>query len=252
MQQDFYNPQGLDPEHFGGPDGFRLLTQEEAAVLMDPESAKTYLAQTLREVLRPELWHEGACQWQRVTRNGKLSESFSYRTAAPLMEDETLPPASMPYPQFVESLLKDGAEILESLTPEKAALWHLGTLLAGEAGELLDAIKKHVVYNKPIDLVNVHEELGDLCFSLTALLDFFGFTREEVEEGNRAKLMKRFPQGAYSDADAQNRADKEEAEACLVCGGPEPCSRDFDAMGRDLEAIGRTMGTFNTQNGNPA
>lgn len=247
MQQDFFNPQDLQPEQFGGPDGYRLLTQEEAAVLMDPESAKTYLAQTLREVLRPELYHEGACQWQRVTRTGRLQESFTYRTAAPLMEEETACPASMPYPQFVESLLKDGGEIMESLTPEKVALWHLGTLLSGEAGELLDAIKKHVVYNKPIDLVNVHEELGDLSFALTALLDFFGFTREEVEEGNRAKLMKRFPQGAYSDRDAQRRADKEEEspDPCLVCGGPEPCSHDFDAMGKDLEAIGAKMGTAN-------
>lgn len=33
------------------------------------------------------------------------------------------------------------------------------------------------------------------------------------------------------------------AERCLICGDPEPCSHDFDAQGKKLDEIARTMGT---------
>lgn len=38
----------------------------------------------------------------------------------------------------------------------------MATGVSGEAGELLDAVKKSVVYKKPLDRENVVEELGDL------------------------------------------------------------------------------------------
>lgn len=87
MQNDLHNPQQLEPEQFGGPDGYRLLTQTEAAVLTDPESAKTQAATALREYLRPQLYNEGVMRWQPVT-GPRFDESFTYRTAAPFMEEE--------------------------------------------------------------------------------------------------------------------------------------------------------------------
>lgn len=39
---------------------------------------------------------------------------------------------------------------------------HMSIGVAGELGELLDAVKKHVIYEKPLDVVNVVEELGDV------------------------------------------------------------------------------------------
>ena len=41
--------------------------------------------------------------------------------------------------------------------------------VSGEAGELLDAVKKAVIYRKPLDLENVIEELGDLEFYMEGL-----------------------------------------------------------------------------------
>lgn len=38
---------------------------------------------------------------------------------------------------------------------------HMGLGLAGEFGELLDAVKKHVVYGKEVDITNLTEETGD-------------------------------------------------------------------------------------------
>ena len=41
------------------------------------------------------------------------------------------------------------------------------------------------------------------------------------------------------------KTSEEEPETCIVCGGKEPCSHDFDKMNSELEAIGKRMGTEN-------
>lgn len=111
------------------------------------------------------------------------------------------------YPTFVESRLKDGGAILKDMTPEKADLIHLAMLISGEAGEILDAIKKHVIYNKPLDIENLDEECGDILFGITALLSRIGRSEDGCKSRNVEKLMKRYATG-YSDRAAQERADK--------------------------------------------
>ena len=59
--------------------------------------------------------------------------------------------------EMVLHLAKDGGEILKTLTPRKVHLWHMLTGIETEAGELMDAIKVHVVYNQELDLENVIE-----------------------------------------------------------------------------------------------
>lgn len=112
------------------------------------------------------------------------------------------------YSLFVSNLLKKGEDILSSLTPEKCNQWHLATLTSGEAGELSDAFKKYIIYNKPLDRVNVIEELGDLEFALEGIRQSIRASREETLLANEEKLMKRYKDG-YSDSAAQNRADKQ-------------------------------------------
>lgn len=109
---------------------------------------------------------------------------------------------------MVRVLAKPGAEIIESLTPEKAHCLHMAVGVSGESGELLDAIKKSVIYNKDLDLENVKEELGDIEFYLEGLRQGLGISREETLEANIAKLSKRYKQFQYSDKAAQQRADK--------------------------------------------
>jgi NTP pyrophosphatase (non-canonical NTP hydrolase) len=65
--------------------------------------------------------------------------------------------------------------------------------IASEAGELLDALKKHIYYGKQIDSVNVKEELGDLFFYAALLCRHFGWTFEEIQQQNIAKLKARYP-----------------------------------------------------------
>ena len=96
-------------------------------------------------------------------------------------------------------------------TPSQCELLHAAIGIAGEAGELLDTVRKHVFDGQPLDRENVIEELGDLCFYLEAAMQAIGVTREEIEELNTAKLSKRYEAG-YSDKEVQERADKAGAE----------------------------------------
>lgn len=88
-------------------------------------------------------------------------------------------------------------------------IMHAAVGIAGEAGELLDAIKKGWAYGKPIDRTNVIEELGDLEFYMEALRQQLNITREETLAANEVKLSKRYHSGTYSDQHAQERADKQ-------------------------------------------
>lgn len=110
---------------------------------------------------------------------------------------------------MVVRLKKDGQAIIDQMTPDKADLDHMAKGVAGEAGELLDAVKRWTVYNKPLDRINVIEELGDMEFYLAGIRHRLDITREETLVGNMAKLGVRYSSGSYSDAEAQARADKE-------------------------------------------
>jgi len=111
--------------------------------------------------------------------------------------------------EMVAALAKPGADIIASLTPEKAHAIHMAIGISGEAGELLDAIKKYVIYNKTVDRENVVEELGDLEFYIEGIRQGLGITREETIAHNIAKLGTRYSSGKYSDKQAQERADKQ-------------------------------------------
>ena len=111
------------------------------------------------------------------------------------------------YTAFVDSLVKDPVEIVEEMSPERASIMHMSIGISGEAGELLDAVKKHIIYGKPLDRDNIIEELGDLEFYMAGLRSAIGVTRSQVLLSNFDKLSARYPSG-YSDAAAQLRADK--------------------------------------------
>ena len=112
------------------------------------------------------------------------------------------------FADMVRALVKDGAAIIQELTPEQADMLHMGVGVSGEAGELLDAIKKHTIYGKELDVKNVIEELGDLEFYMEHLRQIVGITRQQTIDANIAKLGKRYSSGTYSNDQAQTRADK--------------------------------------------
>ena len=110
---------------------------------------------------------------------------------------------------LVDVLKKKPEQILKELTPMQADSLHMAVGVCGEAGELLDAIKKFAIYQKPLDRDNVIEELGDIEFYLEGLRQSLGISRNRTILSNIDKLNQRYSHGTYSNNQAQERADKE-------------------------------------------
>jgi NTP pyrophosphatase (non-canonical NTP hydrolase) len=91
--------------------------------------------------------------------------------------------------------------------------------LATESGESLDAMKKHLFYGKPLDLVNVAEEFQDLVWYIAVGLDACGMTLEEAMERNIAKLKARYGE-KFSPDRALNRDLATERK--ILEGEPNP------------------------------
>lgn len=112
------------------------------------------------------------------------------------------------FSDMVSTLVKPGDAILESLSPQDCHILHMTVGISGEAGELLDAIKKQVIYRKPLDRENVIEEIGDILFYLEGLCQSLSITLEECKIENIKKLSKRYKDLTYSNDSAISRADK--------------------------------------------
>lgn len=112
------------------------------------------------------------------------------------------------HPELVAALAKPDADILSSLLPGDGHLIHMALGVAGESGELVDAIKRYAIYRKPIDKDNIKEELGDLLWFIEGVCQAVGFTKEECMEANIEKLKQRYESLSYSDTAAIARADK--------------------------------------------
>jgi len=95
--------------------------------------------------------------------NAKKTESVNYETIAGRLQDKSM-----------------------------IRILHSALGLSTEAGELLDAIKKHVYYGKELDKINLFEEVGDLFWYLAILADELGFSFEDAMKKNNEKLAARY------------------------------------------------------------
>lgn len=109
--------------------------------------------------------------------------------------------AEVDYAVYVECRFKN-------MHDDASTLMHAAIGVAGEGGELLDAVKKHWVYKKPIDVENVLEELGDCMFYMQKILNIYGWVWQDVRDANMRKLNKRYPTGIYTNEHAIQRLDK--------------------------------------------
>lgn len=110
------------------------------------------------------------------------------------------------YLEFVKSIEKPADTI--SLDTQHKRLIHASLGMAGETGETVDLIKKHVMYGKELDATKVVEECGDILYYMAVLLDAVGSNIDEAVEKNYEKLSRRYYKGSYSNDQAIGRADK--------------------------------------------
>ena len=71
--------------------------------------------------------------------------------------------------------------------------------LSGEAGEVLEQIKKVIGHDHLLDEDSVENELGDVLWYVAEICNDLGLSMEHVAERNIAKLRRRYPDGFSSE-----------------------------------------------------
>lgn len=74
--------------------------------------------------------------------------------------------------------------------------------LGGEAGEVIDDIKKRMFHGRSIPMEHTKEELGDVMWYIANIANEYGFTLEDIIRSNMDKLNKRYPEMYGSNASA--------------------------------------------------
>jgi NTP pyrophosphatase (non-canonical NTP hydrolase) len=112
----------------------------------------------------------------------------------------------MEYKDFVEKLFKKDIK--------RNRITHSILGICSESGELADAVKKHTEYEQELDINNIEEEVGDLCFYLQALLNSVQSDLDIYQciNKNMEKLSKRYVDMEFSTKHAALRLDKAEKE----------------------------------------
>jgi NTP pyrophosphatase (non-canonical NTP hydrolase) len=90
------------------------------------------------------------------------------------------------------------------LSEKEIRVLHSAIGITTESGELLEAIKKVIVEDKELDVVNVAEEFSDCEWYLAILSDAIEVSHETVMEKNIAKLKARYPD-KFTEEKAINR-----------------------------------------------
>ena len=73
--------------------------------------------------------------------------------------------------EYIKSAIKTESNDFEPIknrlqSEQTIRLLHAGMGLSTESAEILDSLKKHIFYGKPLDEVNLKEEMGDLFWYL--------------------------------------------------------------------------------------
>jgi NTP pyrophosphatase (non-canonical NTP hydrolase) len=78
-------------------------------------------------------------------------------------------------------------------------LSNLCLVLAGESGEFVDLMKKHLYHGHHLDVEAVKSEMGDILWYLSSLAVALGVDLGDVAEINVDKLKSRYPNGFDSE-----------------------------------------------------
>ena len=120
-----------------------------------------------------------------IETNQAELESLSYR---PPIDLESLMKPS----EYIELVLR--SESMSQIPKVDMRIVHGIIGIATEAGEMLDALKRHLYYGQPLDIVNLKEELGDSSWYHSLMLNAIGSSWEEIWKMNIDKLRKRYPE----------------------------------------------------------
>lgn len=122
--------------------------------------------------------------------------------------------------EFIKNALRTETTDLQPIqqrlqNPGLVRLLHASMGLVTEGGELADALKKHIFYGKPLDVINIAEEMGDVMWYMAILCDELNLSLESVIEHVINKLKVRYPNKFAPDKALERNlnAERESLEA---------------------------------------
>jgi NTP pyrophosphatase (non-canonical NTP hydrolase) len=110
----------------------------------------------------------------------------------------------MDFNTYQELSMRTMPNVLGSFTEKDKTNYAMG--LAGEAGEVVDYLKKVIHHKHPINVDTLKKEMGDVLHYLAGLGTMYDIQLEEVATLNIDKLGKRYPNG-FKVEDSVKRVD---------------------------------------------
>lgn len=101
---------------------------------------------------------------------------------------------------------------LDNRSPNTINNIHMVLGMQTEVAELSDVFKKHLAYNKPIDWINVEEEVADTMWYIVNFCRINNIDLEKILQNNIDKLRKRFPDKFTEEAAINRNTDIERIE----------------------------------------
>ncbi len=115
----------------------------------------------------------------------------------------------MQYKEFSKYV---GRLLSHNFVVDRSILLHASMGLVTESAEVLDLLKKHYAYSRPLSINKVKDELADVFHYLTMACNQLGIDIEVLMNINHANLSIRYPAG-YADEKANNRDLQAEEKA---------------------------------------
>lgn len=158
--------------------------------------------------LTPEKCH----LWHMVT--GVVGEVNEACAAIALCDEKNLHEELGDLQFYIRGLVKDIDGVEYNQLPTCDATFNTAPIhkFIKASDGILDSVKKHVIYDKELDVEKLQASLNLMNLVIAYFYDMYDFFHDDILEGNLNKLLKgknaRYAEGEYSDKQAQSRADK--------------------------------------------
>lgn len=143
---------------------------------------------------------------------GELSECTNVEWDSETLDVENLIEELGDTHFYIEGLVQAGVGIkytqVEYYEESKTKAEYLSQCIFECGSQVLDFVKKHVIYNKELPVDDINKSLEKLSFYVSILYSRYNLTHEQVLQANINKLKVRYEGLTYSDQAAQQRADK--------------------------------------------
>jgi len=132
-------------------------------------------------------------------------------TSTDRLPEQTAPISETYFDEVLANEAKNFDDQLDALeNVYMLRILHAGLGLTTEVGELMDNIKKHLIYGKPFDVINAKEEAGDILWYLAVYCNALGMTNfDEAMNLNIQKLKARYSKGFTPEEALTRNIDKE-------------------------------------------